>query len=1000
MTHHPAVLDHLDDYVAAFERAWDDGPVADLRPFLPAADDSLYLPVLRELVRVDLELGWRQERPRPLADYLREYPSLAGDRASVQEIAYEEYRLRLQHGERPSRAEYESALGVNTEGWFEPEGTSPPEQGPDATRVVTRSPWLSGAREAARQLAETDGPFPRLGECIDGFVLEAELGRGAFGCVFRARQQDLVSRPVALKFLPAVFVNEAHALARLQHTHIVPIYSLHRHGDLVALCMPCFGGQTLAALLRRLGEGAPPADGAWLADAVRDPLAAAPESLRRLAKLGWAEAVLWLVGRLAEGLAHAHERGLLHRDIKPANVLLSEEGVPLLLDFNLAEDIHAGHAARAGGTPAYMAPEYLERFAGAGPPASPATDIYALGLVLYQLLARRLPFPVRQGPLELALPQMVADRRAATPPPSTYAPSVPPGADAIVRRCLAPRPQDRYHSAGELVADIERELHHQPLAHAREPLAGRWRKWRRRHARRLAGAAVAALLMTLLLLGAWLLIGVQKQRRLAAAQARQELFSELPHVAYLLSSPDAEPGQRREGLARCEAIAARYDLAGDWASGPLLRPLDDGARRAVRQSLAEVLWLWARARLWDGDGLADARRLNEQALACAGDDVPAAMWRQRAEVCRRGGDDAAARQAEGHLSQHAATARDGYLDILDRAAGGQPREVLPLLRDLTRGPGATATAWLLLARAQADLGRLAEARVSAEVATSLEPEHVWAWYQQGVYCLALRDHEAARAAFARAMALRPALAEARVNLALALMGLDRPRDAEAELTVALEQAPEWARIYFIRARARHAAGDAGGAAADQREGLRREPSDEQGYLARSFARLPGDAKGALADLDRALALNPRSELGLRNRASVLSEFLGRPKDALADLDRALSLRPGDQVARAGRAVLRGRLGQRDGARADAKVVEQEATEAGLIYQAACAFALVSKDSPADRAEALRLLRKAFRAEAQWVAVAPRDADLAPLAGQAEFADLLRKAREWHAPAGR
>ena len=209
-----------------------------------------------------------------------------------------------------------------------------------------------------------------MGDAFAGFQLIGELGRGAFGRVYLARQGDLADRPVALKVSTGCFA-ESQKLARLQHTHIVPVYSFHRAGSLQAVCMPYLGSTTLADVLDDLGQrqtlpasgkglvstlnshrakSGPIADGragrSRRAVASLPALPASPPAgaatlttLRMLEGMTYVEAVLWIGGRLAEGLAHAHERGVLHRDLKPANVLLTEEGQPMLLDFNLAQDV-------------------------------------------------------------------------------------------------------------------------------------------------------------------------------------------------------------------------------------------------------------------------------------------------------------------------------------------------------------------------------------------------------------------------------------------------------------------------------------------------------------------------------------------------------------------------------------------------------------------------------------------------------------------------------------
>src|SRR5438552_10311035 len=119
-----------------------------------------------------------------------------------------------------------------------------------------------------------------------------------------------------------------------------------------------------------------------------------------LERLPYEDSVLWMAARLADGLAHAHERCILHLDLKPANILLTDEGQPMLLDFNLSQNTKqpAGAAAASiGGTLPYMAPEHLEAFRGGTQAVDQRSDLYSFGVILYELLTRRPPFPAHRG---------------------------------------------------------------------------------------------------------------------------------------------------------------------------------------------------------------------------------------------------------------------------------------------------------------------------------------------------------------------------------------------------------------------------------------------------------------------------------------------------------------------------------------------------------------------------------------------------------------------------
>src|SRR5262249_39167490 len=160
--------------------------------------------------------------------------------------------------------------------------------------------------------------------------------------------------------------------------------------------------------------------------------------------LTYVQTVLWLAGRLIDGLAHAHERGILHRDLKPANVLLTDDGQPMLLDFNLSEDTKlAEEAALAsmGGTLPYMSPEHLEAFEGGDVRLAARPHLSPSAVILSELLPGRPPFKPHPAPLDETLPHSLEDRLRPPPYVRPWNPAVSPAVESIVRHCLEPCPQ-------------------------------------------------------------------------------------------------------------------------------------------------------------------------------------------------------------------------------------------------------------------------------------------------------------------------------------------------------------------------------------------------------------------------------------------------------------------------------------------------------------------------------------------------------------------------------
>jgi serine/threonine-protein kinase len=297
---------------------------------------------------------------------------------------------------------------------------------------------------------------------LPGFSGLELLARGGMGGVYRAvdlRSQRTVAVKVvdASQVLPeavARFEREALILARLQHPHIITTLDQGRHGDLLYLTMPLAMGSL---------------------ESRRDQFAQEPR------------AAVVLMEKVARALHYAHEQEVLHRDLKPANILLDDQGEPLIADFGLAKaalgDQSLSYLAPPLGTPLYLSPE---RILGAEP--GPASDVWGLGVVLYELLTGQRPF---SGDT----PKEIWDKvlLAAPVPLRTCRPAIEPALEAIVGRCLRRAPEDRYPTAKALADDLHRYLRGRPLA----PELNRRRKGWRLSLRRAAVIFGACLTMVL-----------------------------------------------------------------------------------------------------------------------------------------------------------------------------------------------------------------------------------------------------------------------------------------------------------------------------------------------------------------------------------------------------------------------------------------------------------------------------------------------------------------------
>jgi formylglycine-generating enzyme required for sulfatase activity/tRNA A-37 threonylcarbamoyl transferase component Bud32 len=257
----------------------------------------------------------------------------------------------------------------------------------------------------------------------EGYEVGRPLGSGGFAVVYLVRDLQL-KRQLAVKVLSPDLITsatmierfrrEAEAIAGLSHPNIVPLHFIGQKDDLLYLAMACVEGGSLADRLTR--DTQLPID-----DATR------------------------ILTEVASALAHAHKRGIIHRDIKPQNVLLdAESGRALVTDFGIARTLDATSITASGlvlGTPAYLAPEQV-----AGEASDHRVDIYALGVMGYEILTGRPPF---EAPTASAV---LMKRLGAPPPPvTTVRPEVPPILGQVVDTCLATVPDDRFESAGDIV---------------------------------------------------------------------------------------------------------------------------------------------------------------------------------------------------------------------------------------------------------------------------------------------------------------------------------------------------------------------------------------------------------------------------------------------------------------------------------------------------------------------------------------------------------------------
>jgi serine/threonine protein kinase len=329
---------------------------------------------------------------------------------------------------------------------------------------------------------------------VPGYEILGELGRGGMGVVYRARQVKL-DRLVALKMILAAghageahlarFRTEGEAIARLQHPNIVQVHEVGEQGGLPYFTLEYCSGGTLKDRLN--GTPLPPQDAAML------------------------------VGTLARAVDVAHRHNIIHRDLKPANVLLTDDGTPKITDFGLAkkldDDSGQTQSGAVMGTPSYMAPEQA---GGQGKQLGPATDIYALGAILYECLTGRPPF--KAATIIDTLQQVVVDEPV---PPTQLQSRTPRDLETICLKCLRKESGRRYESAAALADDLRRFVEGRPILARPVGQLERMTKWVRRN-RILAGMSAALILALLLGTAGSLGFGIEANKKAELAKKNED----------------------------------------------------------------------------------------------------------------------------------------------------------------------------------------------------------------------------------------------------------------------------------------------------------------------------------------------------------------------------------------------------------------------------------------------------------------------------------------------
>jgi tetratricopeptide (TPR) repeat protein len=816
----------------------------------------------------------------------------------------------------------------------------------------TYTPGSPGKRPApSRTEGSRDWPV------VEGYEILGELGRGAMGVVYKARQRGL-KRLVALKMVLAGahaseaqlarFHTEAEAVARLQHPNIVQIYDVGERDGLPFFSLEYLDGGVLA-----------------------QKLAGKPVPAREAARI---------TQQLADAMALAHQQNIIHRDLKPANVLLTRDGVPKITDFGLAKRLEDDSShTKSGtlmGTPSYMAPEQAR---GDAREIGPVSDQYALGAILYELLTGRPPFV---GASILDTLQQVRLREPI--PPSRLVPKVPNDLETICLKCLQKEIPKRYPSTDALAEDLKRFLAGEPIkARPVTRLERAWR-WCRRNPR--IAVLSAALGVMVIILGVVLTQKAvreaqekqavaqrhaQEQKSIEEAGRRAEQKIELAteavsaghHVRALDLLKDAPPLLESDGLADLRSswrtLQAQTELYAEFKSLLDRARLDslygtESTRPRAQEVFRQLIGLYEELRERTGKGASGLPPLDSQQQQLFQEDVfevflLAALVETQAAV-----------RSDQPAQQDAARRAIAWLDRVEK--------LLPPTRafyshrshyhktvgnkaafeaDDTRARGIKATSaidhfWHGFAeerRAQEadakgdprrarDLYHSALAEYTALL--RIHPQHFWAYFNWANCQFQLRNYHDALLGYTACIHINPTVSRPYHNRGTTHRLLKQYREAVADYTAALERDdravetclfralvyleaglndraqedfdralkidPKNAGAYFQRAEAQRKRKQFPEAQRDYDQAVQLNPQFAEAYTGRGLNHLALDQVGpAIEDFGKAIKANPNQAAAYFQRAEAY-RGQGRLADAIKDYSKVIELRPQDAQA--------------------------------------------------------------------------------------------------------
>ncbi len=442
--------------------------------------------VVRQRQIDGIRAAWNKGESADARHALDQFPALNARRSCILEVAYEEYCCRTDNGEDIRKTHFCERF---------------PEVRRSLARQIDVHEYLQGMPNL---LPGVVSPHPADTIVFGRFRIVEQLGRGALARAYLCYELGVGNRLVVLKIAKGGS-HEADMLGRLEHANIMPIFSLHvdEASGQTAICMPFRGEHSLAAIIDAVWRhDEPPRDAKTFFNAaqVSEPLNSMIPNHEPTSHATFVGQAAQLAMELAGALAHSHAQGIRHEDVKPSNVLITPQGRALLMDFNLSSTHHYNFAL-TGGTLPYMSPEQLQANLLHSPPDSTLidnqTDVFSLGVLIYEFLTGRLPFgePATEFPCKAMVRELLHRQSQGPTPIHHHNPDVPIAMSDLVHSCLAysadDRPSDLQHLAKQFEQWTDASSGNAVAAH---PI--------RRH-RRLIACAAMALIAILVVSNRW-----------------------------------------------------------------------------------------------------------------------------------------------------------------------------------------------------------------------------------------------------------------------------------------------------------------------------------------------------------------------------------------------------------------------------------------------------------------------------------------------------------------